>query len=94
MREAVRPSAVKPPVSAETEAAEVSLPGWIYHDRDFSSSKRLRFLGSVEMMLAPAGPRGCDWFNGSYWPAGAPGPTGLTASQLIPRHVNYEKYET
>jgi phenylpropionate dioxygenase-like ring-hydroxylating dioxygenase large terminal subunit len=35
MREALRLSSVNPPAAAEAEPSEVSLPGWIYHDRDF-----------------------------------------------------------
>ena len=35
MREAVRLSSVNSPLTTEAEPVEVSLPGWIYHDRDF-----------------------------------------------------------
>jgi carnitine monooxygenase subunit len=35
MREAVRLSSVNSPLITEAEPVEVSLPGWIYHDREF-----------------------------------------------------------
>src|SRR5476649_51074 len=35
MREALRLSSVNPPAASEAEPSEVSLLGWIYHDRDF-----------------------------------------------------------
>jgi len=35
MREAVRLTSVNSPLTTEAEPLEVSLPGWIYHDREF-----------------------------------------------------------
>jgi phenylpropionate dioxygenase-like ring-hydroxylating dioxygenase large terminal subunit len=55
MRQALRLSSVKSPVTAESEPAEVSLPGWIYHDREFFELEKAAIFRSSWQLVCHLG---------------------------------------